>query len=139
MSASAVLRELAQATDPKQATIARIGNLEKHKLLSNRVLIATYIAPEKTKGGIIRIDSTVAEDIYQGSVGLVVKLGKTAFQDEPETKTYFHGQSVNIGDWVLYRPGDGKRVQINNVECRIIEDALIDMVIEDPSIITHSK
>jgi co-chaperonin GroES (HSP10) len=131
---------ISKASDAlKAATIQReIGNLDKIKLLSGRVLVALYIAGETYAGtSLYRTDTQTKEDLWQGSVGLVVKLGNLAFKDDVATNTYFHGQSVNVGDWVLFRPGDGKRCQINGVDCRIIEDALIDMVLDDPAAITH--
>ena len=137
MASVATLERLAQAPNPRIGLIKELGDLTKIAVMSNRVLVAIFIAPEKTKGGLIRATQTIKEDVYQGCVGLVVKLGKTAFRDEPQTHTYFHEQRVKIGDWVLFRPGDGKRVQINGVDCRLIEDVLIDGVLEDPEIITH--
>jgi co-chaperonin GroES (HSP10) len=137
MARVAVLEALANASNPKLALKMKVGDLSKVELLSNRVLIGIYIAPEKTKGGIIRTTGSLKEDVYQATVGLVLKKGVTAFQDEKETNTYFHGQDVKEGDWVVFRPGDARRVQINGVDCRFIEDTLIDMVIDDPEIITH--
>lgn len=137
MARVAVLEELARATNPKLALKTKLGDLTKIELLSNRVLVAVYVAPEKTKGGIIRSTGALKEDIWQGTVGLVVKKGKTAFKDEPDSKNYFHGQDVAIGDWVVFRPGDAKRIQINGVDCRMVEDTLLDMVIENPELITH--
>lgn len=137
MARVAVLEELAKASNPKLALKMKVGDLSKIELMSNRVLVAIYIAPEKTKGGIIRTTGSLKEDVFQATVGLVLKKGATAFRDEKETNTYFHGQDLQPGDWVVFRPGDARRVQINGVDCRFIEDTLIDMVIEDPEIITH--
>lgn len=133
----AKLMQIAQSTDPRDGIMTAIGDTSKIGLFSGRVLVATYIAPEKTAGGIIRPNSNVQEDIYQSAVGLVIRKGKLAFKDDDTRK--FSGQDVAIGDWVTYRPGDAKRIQINGVECRIIEDTLIDMVVASPEIITHSK
>lgn len=133
----AKLMQIATANDPKKAILENIGDLSKITLLSGRVLLATYIAPEKTAGGIYRPVTNVKEDIWQGVVGLVVKKGERAFKDDESTK--FHGQDVSLGDWVTFRPGDAKRIQINGVECRIVEDVLIDMVIDNPDVVTHSR
>jgi hypothetical protein len=57
-----------------------------------------------------------------------LKKGNTAFMDEPETGTYFHDQDVEVGDWVVFRPGNARRVQINGVDCRL------DMVIASPNL-----
>lgn len=137
MASVATLEKLARATNPKIAMITEVGDLSKIHLMSNRLLVGIYIAPEKTAGGIIRATQTIKEDIWQGVVGLVLKKGATAFKDEPETKTYFHDQDVQVGDWVVFRPGDARRVQINGVDCRFVEDTLIDMVIDNPDVITH--
>lgn len=137
MATVATLEKLSRASNPKVALIAAVGDLSGIKLMANRVLVAIYIAPEKTQGGIIRATQTIREDIWQGVVGLVLKKGETAFKDEPETKTFFHGQSAEIGEWVVFRPGDAKRIQINGVDCRMVEDSLIDMTIADPEAITH--
>ena len=136
-SAAAKLVTLAQSSDPKQAMLKAVGDLSNVHLFSGRVLIGIYVAPEKTLGGIIRPTTNLKEDIYQGVVGLVLKKGATAFKDDGETK--FYGQDIAVGDWVTFRPGDGKRIQINDVDCRVIEDTLIDMVVTDPSIVTHSR
>ena len=133
----AKLMQIATADDPKKAILSAIGDVSKISLFSGRVLLATYIAPEKTSGGIYRPVTNVKEDIWQGVVGLVIKKGATAFKDDDSTQ--FHGQNVQVGDWVTFRPGDAKRIQINGVECRIVDDVLIDMVIDNPDIVTHSR
>lgn len=129
--------QLAQAADPKRALIEALGDLSNVALFSGRVLVAIYIAPEKTAGGIIRPGTNVKEDVWQGCVGLVVKKGARAFQDDGDTK--FHGQDVAVGDWVTFRRGDAKRIQVRGVDCLIIEDTVLDMVIDDPALITHDK
>lgn len=131
------LMKLATADDPKKAIIDAVGDMSKINLFSGRVLVGIYIAPEKTKGGIIRVNETVKEDVWQGVVGLVLKKGNLAFKDDELNK--FHGQDVQVGDWVTFRPGDAKRIQINGVECRIVQDTTIDMVIDNPDIVTHSR
>lgn len=133
--AVAKLMQIAQATDPKNAIQKGVGGLGNVSLLSGRVLVGIYIAPEKTAGGIYRPQSNVKEDLYQGCVGLVLKKGKLAFVDDDTRK--FNGQNVAEGDWVTFRPGDAKRIQINGVDCRIVDDTVIDMVIDSPEIVTH--
>lgn len=137
MATVATLEKLSRAVNPKIGLVTSIGDLSKVHLMGNRVLVAIYIAPEKTSGGIIRATQTIREDVFQGTVGLVLKKGKTAFQDEAQTHNYFYGQDAEVGDWVVFRPGDAKRIQINGIDCRMVEDTLIDMVIDDPELITH--
>lgn len=134
---AATLYSIAKSSDPKKAILESLGDLSQAvpSLFSGRVLVAIYIAPEKTSGGIMLPHSVTKEDVWQGSVGLVVKKGNMAFKDDDTHK--FHEQDVTVGDWVVFRPGDGKRIQINGVDCRIIEDSMLDMIISDPAIVTH--
>jgi len=137
-SGAAKLYEISMADDPKKGIMAAIGDISRVRhIFSGRVLIALYIAPEKTSGGIIRPDSNKKEDVFQSQVGLVIKKGAMAFKDDDSHQ--FHGQDIAVGDWVVFRPGDGKRIQINGVDCRWIEDTLIDAVVDDPAIVTHRK
>lgn len=137
MASVATLERLSQAKDAKSALKKEVGDISKIGIMGNRVLVAIYIAPERTKGGLIRAVQTIKEDVWQGTVGLVLKKGEQAFRDDAGTSTYFHGESVGVGDWVVFRPGDARRIQINGVDCRFVEDTLIDMVIDDPELITH--
>lgn len=133
----AQLMRIATSDNPKKGILDAVGDISKINLFSGRVLVGIYIAPEKTKGGIIRVNDTVKEDVWQGVVGLVLKKGNLAFKDDEFNK--FHQQDVKVGEWVTFRPGDAKRIQINGVECRIVQDTLIDMVIDNPDIVTHSR
>lgn len=134
---------LAEAKDPDdfKAIVAReVGDISKVHVFSGRVLVAIYIASRTYKVGntsleLVRTDNDVREDLWQGTVGLVLKKGATAFQDDGETK--FHGQDVAVGDWVTFRRGDAKRIQINGVDCLFVEDTVIDMAIADPTLITQ--
>jgi co-chaperonin GroES (HSP10) len=128
---------LSRAEDQKAEIIAAVGDISSINLLNNKVLVGIYIEPERTAGGIILSAGRVKESVWQGTVGLVLKKGNTAFKDEPETGNYFYGQNVKVGDWVVFRPGDARRVQINGVDCRMVEDTLLDMVIDTPEVITH--
>lgn len=102
------------------------------EVFHNQVLVAGYVQPSKTKGGILTTDRARDEDMYQGSVGLVIGLGKGAFQDDRVAQ--FHGVKLKLGDWVLYRPADGLGVHINSVPCRLFQDSLILMRIADPNL-----
>ncbi len=137
MARTATLEKLSQSKDQRKEIMDSVGDLSGIQLLSNRILVGIYIEPERTSGGIILTNKTVTESIWQGTVGVVLKKGATAFQDEPASNTFFHGQNVEVGDWVVYRPGDARRVQVNGVDCRMVEDSLIDMIIDRPDCITH--
>lgn len=115
--------------DAKAILLDELGKLDC-EVFHNGVLVATYIQPAKTQGGIIVPEKTRDEDIYQGSIGLVVGLGPGAFKDD--TIAQFHGVTVGLHDWVLYQPADGLSLEINGVPCRLFADVKIKMRVQDP-------
>lgn len=135
------IERLADADNPqRQADTMRdiVGDLSGVEIMGNRVLVGIYIEPSK-RGNLYLAKETLKESVFQGTVGLVLKLGKQAFKDDPENKVVFHGQHVKEGDWVAFRAGDAKRCQIKGIDCRFVEDTLIDMRVDNPNIVTHEK
>lgn len=130
--------DLADAADPKKALFDMVGDLSGVRVMSARMLVGMYIRPRLQQYGSLqlqRTDKDIQEDDWQGNVGLVLKKGPIAFKDD-ETHKY-HGQDIEVGEWVIFRPGDARRVQINGVNCRYVEDGLVDSVTDDPTIVTH--
>lgn len=130
MNAPVNLMRMKHDADPKEAMREAAGDLSGVELLHNQVLVATYKRPEKTAGGIILTDNTRKEDEYQGKVGLVLKKGPMAFVDDGHVQ--FHGQNVEIGDWIAYRHSDGWPISVNGCHCRIIEDSHVKLTLDDP-------
>lgn len=114
----------------KEAIIKAVGDLSSVVVMQNMVLVATYIRPEKTNSGLYLPDSALEEDVYQGKVGLVLKLGPTAFDDGEENR--FGDLRANVHDWCVYRVGDSWDLTLRNVPCRLIRDSNIRLIINDP-------
>lgn len=134
LAASAQIVDLiSKSKDPKKDILKCVGDLKGVKVKWNLVLVATYIRSETTKGGIIRPDMNVAEDEWQGKVGLVLKLGSMAYQDDAENN--FQDERVEPGEWAVYHVGDARSINVNGYPCRLIKDSSIRMVVDDPSII----
>ena len=106
--------------DPKSALLKEVGDISNVEIFNNLVLVAIYIRPELTAGGIILTNNIRDEDKWQGKVGLVLKKGPTAF-----THDWFKGQKINENDWAVFRPSDGWGLTINGQMCRILEDTVI--------------
>lgn len=129
-SAIRKMRAIAESdTDPKTAILKEIGK-HKTEVFHSKVLVAQYIRPAKTAGGIFMPDRMVEEDRYQGNIFLVLAMGPGAFKDDNIAK--FHGSKLKVGDWVMCVAGDGIALFINEVPCRIYEDARILMKVENP-------
>jgi len=115
--------------DPKEKLLEELGDISKVELLNTQVLVAVYIRPEKTKGGIIMTTKSRDEDRYQSKVGLVIKTGPSAFKDD--TGKWFEGLDIKVGDWITHRPSDGWSITINGVLCRMMDDSAFKMLIPD--------
>lgn len=109
----------AHVDDPREQLRAKIGDLTHFEVFHNKVLCAIYIAPEKTAGGIIRPQTNIDEDKHQGKIGLIVKIGPSAFVAD-EKWSWPH--DIGLDDWVYYRVSDGWAVTINGVPCRVLDD-----------------
>ncbi len=83
------------------------------------VLLAIYQRPEKTAGGIYMGDNARGEDLYQGKVGLVLKVGPLV--SGPDLDKWFAGKFPKVGDWVVVRVGDTYAFNLNGVPCRTVE------------------
>jgi co-chaperonin GroES (HSP10) len=122
--------EMDHDTDPRSKILNEIESLDGIEIYNNQVMVAVYIRPTKTKTGIILTDKYVGEDLYQSKVGLVLMKGPSAFVEEEER--WFKNVDVNEGDWVVFRPSDGWSINVNGVDCRIMDDIHIRGKVSQP-------
>lgn len=109
--------------DPADVIWREVGDLDGIDVLFQNVLVAIYIRPvTKTAGGVFMAEKTVEEDRYQAKVGMVLKVGHTAFLDDEKNGVFFGGFRAVPGDWLTYRPSEGLKMQIGKRECRLIAD-----------------
>lgn len=104
--------------------------MEGLSVLGARVLVAVYVPPESTKGGIILTTNIRTESNYQGKVGLILALGPIAFQDDPTHR--FGSHTPKVGDWVVFNVGDTFGLELGKRRARNIEDVDVHMIITDP-------
>lgn len=126
--------------ESKQAVFEFLGDLDTYTVLGDRVLVATYIPPNKSKGGILFVDSKQAEARFTGPVGLVLKLGSNAFEYDGQFK--WEGVKPVVGDWVQFSSTDarefflgpsGRQAQHDNgISCRTFRSDQIVAIIDDP-------
>lgn len=126
------MREIAESsTDPKQAILEALGKHDTY-IFHSKVLVATYVRPAKTSSGLFLPDKTIEEDRYQGTIFLVIGMGKGAFKDDNIAK--FNGDKIKVGDWVMGVAGDGIAMFINGVPCRLFDDTRILMRVKNPEL-----
>lgn len=126
-----VIDAMSKAVDSKQAILDKSGDLSTIEVLGNMVLLGVYIRPERTAGGIIRPDMNKEEDLWQGKVGLVLKVGPWAFVDDDNYK--FFGSKFDIGDWGVFKIGDAWPVSINGYPCKLVRDSDLKLKVSDPN------
>jgi hypothetical protein len=125
------LVRLVHAEDPRETIMRALGHsIDDFDIAAQGVLVATYKRPDeiKTEGNIIVPTEVVKDDEYQSKVGLVVKLGRTAFVDDEHVQ--WHGYRCDVGAWVVFRASDGMKMAIGGpggVHCRLISDVHLKM------------
>jgi len=138
----AKLREVAEAAsfDPKAALLDSLGGRQDGiEMFHANVLVATYIEPDRTPGGILKADRTLAENRFQGKGALVLKLGPLAFKDDSIAK--FGGVNLKEGEWVMVRPSDGLELFAVDstgragTSCRVFKDVDIIARLADPALV----
>jgi co-chaperonin GroES (HSP10) len=122
--------EMKHSEDPKKDLLDELGSLKDVEIFHNQILVAVYIRPEMTKGGILLSEKATSEDRYQSKVGLVVRMGPEAFVDD--SQKWFRNFKVGLHDWIVYRPSDGWTVTVNGVLCRILDDTHVKGRIPHP-------
>lgn len=110
---------MAHEQDPRAKLRTELGDLSGVELFHNQVLLAVYIRPQKTKSGLYLTDAHTDEDRFQSKVGLLVKKGPMAFEQDGN---WFTGLEFQEDDWLVFRPSDGWSITVNGVLCRIFDD-----------------
>ena len=123
--------EITDGDDPKEVVLSALeGQFDDWRVQQNEVVVATAPARTKTKGGLFIPDKTKSEIRFQGTVGLVMKAGKTAFNDKDRWPD--EADKPQIGDWVHYRTSSTEEFAVNDISCRYIRDDQIHSVVPGP-------
>lgn len=93
------------------------------------LLVRPVSVKKETKGGIILPDSTVNDIAYLTTVGKVLAIGETAYEDEDK---FPKGPWCSVGDYVCYGKHSGQKFFYKGVRLILLFDDQISMVISDP-------
>lgn len=114
--------------DPKDEIWDEVGSLiDGIDVMGAQVLVAIYVRPEKTAGGIIMTSNARAEDNWQGKVGLILKMGPLAFVNDEHHN--WDGSRPEVGNWIMFRVGDTFPWILNKRHCRFVEDVNVKAII----------
>ena len=143
---SDIAEAIGKGKDARTVLVDALGkeNIDQFEPFHNLILIATWVTPPKMMKGpdgtmvkFLLSDKTQQEDRFQGKVGLVLKVGPTAFKGK--TPESFGGVTVKPGDWVMYKPSDAhefyfvdKKHSLDGASARLIEDTLVMGRVADP-------
>lgn len=126
--------EVVHERDPRDEIMEAVGPyLGDIEPLGASVMVVVYERPDRTKGGILLADRTREEDLYQGKVGLVVKLGNLAFVEDEDH--VWGGRTPKAGDWVCYRVGDTFPFIVGKRTCRFVQDVSVRAILHRPDIV----
>ena len=82
--------------DPKADILAKLGDLSHIEIANNEVLLAIYMRPEMSAGGIVLTANYRKEDEYQGKVGLVVKIGSACRFQRTDERGVQYGIDIKL-------------------------------------------
>lgn len=133
VSLDAYLVAVADAENPKREILKWAGSLKDISIKGDRVLIGTYARPQKTAGNIILPDSQLAENRWQGMVGLLLACGPSAFKYDGSYA--YEGEPPEVGSWVVYKPAESTEVAWRKMSCRIMRSDSVIATIRDPQLI----
>ena len=122
--------EMDHENDPAATLKKQAGDISNVEVFNNQLLVAVYVRPTKTKSGIYLTQQTTDEDKFQSKVGLVLKMGSSAFNDT--AGEWFDGVQINEGDWIVFRPSDGWSITVNGQLCRMIDDINVKGRVDQP-------
>ena len=109
-----------------------VGDLSGWTVLHEDVLVITWINRRTTAGGILLPEKSADEDRWQGTLGLVAKLGANAFKIGQWGLPYA-GPVPKVGEYVTFHPSSITETSINGISCKYIPASLIKAIIPDPA------
>ena len=98
------------------------------KIPGYHVLIRPVSVKAETKGGIILPDSTKNDIAYLTTVGKVLSIGDTAYEDKEK---FPNGPWCSVGDYVCYGKHTGQKFFYKGIRMILLFDDQISMVVED--------
>lgn len=133
VASASKIEQISQSKDKRRGIIDAVGDLSEVEVLTDLVLVGTYIRDEKRASGLILPQENLKEDEFQGKVGLVLKKGPLASGDWEEGDEI--GQNAKLHSWVVFAIKDTWPLQINGVACRVVPYDKLRMRIADPKMV----
>jgi co-chaperonin GroES (HSP10) len=113
--------QLNLGNDPASAIRLQVANfLDGIEIGGEDLLVGIFIpdANAKTAGNIILPEQYLKEYRWQGTAGLVLKIGPLAYNTE-ETKDWY-AKAPAVGDWVMFDVKTGHQLLLGKQPCRLV-------------------
>ena len=110
---------------PFQHLLGKLADLNLPEPTGWHILVAQYVRPERSAGGIIMSAKTLQEDAWQNRMGMVLALGPDAYSDPVRHPS---GRWVKPGDTIVWKKLDNaaSKFEMNGVQvCLLNDDAVI--------------
>jgi co-chaperonin GroES (HSP10) len=120
----------------KQAILDEIGDISEVRVPLNRILVAIWVRSQKRlRSGLIIPDVVRDEDKWQGVSALVIKMGPHCYEANDQIEWKDEDRAA-VGDWVLFRRGEGFRTRVYGRECVMLErETAIKMILSRPDMV----
>ena len=109
--------------EERKKLLDRLGDISSVDVMWDRVLVVIWQAPAVkyfSRGATLhRTDASKDEDIFQGTIALIVAMGPSAYKDDTGN---FVLQHPDVGNFVIFRRGYGTRVKIRGVHGVLFEE-----------------
>lgn len=76
-----------------------LGDISGFEIWGNQVLLAVACEPVETKGRIVLGNDTKIEAVWQGKVGMILRIGPDCFTENAKT---FNHRKPKVGDFVYH-------------------------------------
>jgi hypothetical protein len=87
-----------------------VGDISEMDVFGSQILVGDYLRPAKTKGGLWTPADSQKEDVFQGKVTMILKIGPTAFSEKDAD--LYGGTLPKVGDWVFNRAMDSFQLSV---------------------------
>lgn len=125
-----IWNKLNAVSEVSRDTLGGLKWIDRITPTAGDVLIAVYQRPEKTKGGILmpETSSRRTEDMFQGTVGLIVKTGPNY---EKHAEALGFDEMPPINTWVAFRTQDCTAFVLDDQPMRLMQGNFIRMILKD--------
>lgn len=127
------IEQISRAANPKKGILEAVGDVSGVDVLTDLVLVGTFIRSEKRASGLLLPKEHLQEDEFQGKVGLVLKTGPLAYADWEDDSS--RGKNATLHTWVVFAIKDTWPIQVNGVACRVVPYDKLRMRLNEPTMV----